>query len=103
MMLNQADRENFGSFAADRDGLAERREAERRRARVGAYVTFRSGAEELSCHIIDISSKGARLRLADVSALPKFFELHTPSGEAFLCEIIRRKSDHVGVEFLQRS
>ncbi len=102
-MLNQADRENVGVFAASRDGMAERREAERRRARVGAYVTFRTGAEELACHIIDISSKGARLRLADVSTLPKFFELHTPEGEAYLCEIIRRKSDYVGVEFLQSS
>jgi hypothetical protein len=97
-MLNQADRENVGVFAASRDGMTERR-----RARVGAYVTFRSGAEELACHIIDISSKGARLRLADVSTLPKFFELHTPEGEAYLCEIIRRKSDYVGVEFLQSS
>lgn len=102
-MLNQADKRNFGVIAASRDGLAERREAERRRAKVGAYITFRSGAEELACHIIDISSKGARLRSADVSTLPKFFELHTPGGEAYLCEIIRRKSDYVGVEFLQRS
>lgn len=102
-MLNQADRGNFGLYADGREGLAERREAERRKARVGAYITFGSGAEELECHIIDISTKGARLRSADVSTLPKFFELHTPAGEAFLCEIIRRKSDYVGVEFLQRS
>ena len=102
-MLNQADRGNFGLYTDSREGLPERREAERRKARVGAYITFRNGAEELACHIIDISTKGARLRAADVASLPKFFELHTPAGEAFLCEIIRRKSDYVGVEFLQRS
>ena len=102
-MLNQAGRANFGEFARRDDGLAERREAERRRARVGAYITFGSGAEEQSCQIIDISSRGARLRAADAASLPKFFELHAPGGEAYLCEIIRRKPDYVGVEFLQRS
>jgi hypothetical protein len=35
--------------------------------------------------------------------VPKFFELHTPEGEAYLCELKRRKADHIGVQFLERN
>ena len=41
--------------------------------------------------------------MADIENVPKFFELHTPEGEAFLCELKRRKADHIGVQFLERN
>ncbi len=101
-MLYQDNRGSFGVFASAPDGV-ERRDAERQRTRLSAYVTFPNGTEQRDCQILDISPKGARLRLADSSTLPKFFELHTPTGDAYLCEVKRRKAAYVGVEFLQSS
>ena len=45
----------------------------------------------------------ATIWLADIAGVPKFFELHTPEGEAYLCELKRRKADHIGVQFLERN
>ena len=106
MLLNQNDRAIHGAYGTARKESTgkhhdDRRGSERQQTRLGAFLIFRNGAEQMACQIIDMSPKGARLRVADSSTLPKFFELHTPDGEAFLCELKRRKPDHVGVEFLQ--
>jgi hypothetical protein len=83
--------------------LADRREADREQTHSGAYIVCQGNAGVLDCRILDLSPKGARLWVEDTAGVPKFFELHTPEGEAFLCELKRRKADHIGVEFLERT
>ena len=79
----------------------ERRAADRESANQSAYILYQN--RRLECEILDISSVGARIQLADTQDLPKFFELHTPDGAAYLCEMKRRKSDHIGVRFLRQT
>ena len=83
--------------------LPERREAEREEIHAGAYIVCQGQPNIMDCRILDLSDKGARIWLADTAGVPKFFELHTPEGEAYLCELKRRKADHIGVQFLQRT
>lgn len=78
--------------------LLDRRSAVREPANNGAYITFQN--QKMGCEILDISERGARIRVSDIDDLPKFFELHTVDGEAFLCEVKRRKPDEAGVQFL---
>jgi len=83
--------------------LLERREAEREQTHAGAYIVCQGGPGVMDCRILDLSPKGARIWVQDTAGVPKFFELHTPEGDAFLCELVRRKADHIGVQFLERT
>jgi len=83
--------------------LLDRRETDRDETHSGAYLVCQGSPSVMDCRILDLSSKGARIWVPDTAGIPKFFELHTPEGEAYLCELIRRKADHIGVQFLQRT
>lgn len=83
--------------------LLERRGEAREEAQSGAYIVCQGSPGVMDCRILDLSAAGARLWLADTASVPKFFELHTPEGEAYLCELKRRKADHIGVQFLERN
>jgi hypothetical protein len=83
--------------------LLEKREVAREQVQTGAYIVCHGSPGVMDCRILDLSPKGARLWLADTAGVPKFFELHTPEGEAYLCELTRRKTDHIGVQFLERT
>jgi hypothetical protein len=83
--------------------LPERREADREQTHSGAYLVCQGSPKVMDCRILDLSPKGARIWLPDTASVPKFFELHTPEGESYLCEMTRRKADHIGVQFLQRT
>lgn len=83
--------------------LKDRREVEREEAHSGAYIVCQGRPNVMDCRILDLSPRGARIWLTDIAGIPKFFELHTPDGEAYLCELVRRKADHIGVQFLERN
>lgn len=83
--------------------VPDRRQAAREESHSGAYIVCQGSPGVVDCRILDLSPKGARLWVEDTAGVPKFFELHTPEGEAFLCELKRRKADHIGVQFLQRT
>jgi len=88
---------------ASQKELLEKRATTREPARTGAYIVCHGGPGVMDCRVLDLSPAGARLWLADTAGIPKFFELHMPDGEAYLCELKRRKADHIGVQFLERS
>lgn len=79
----------------------DRRESDRDSTDQGAHIAFQNN--EMDCHLVDISVKGAQIRVANVASVPNFFELHTPAGESFLCEVKHRKQDTIGVQFLRHS
>jgi hypothetical protein len=92
------------SLAADYgfgQGSMERRVADRNASDQSAHIAFHNN--EMDCHLVDISMKGAQIRVANGNDVPNFFELHTPAGEAFLCEVKHRKQDTIGVQFLRHS
>lgn len=89
--------------ADENSELKDRRAVEREQTHAGAYIVCQGRPNVTDCRILDLSPKGARIWLSDTAGVPKFFELHTPDGEAFLCELIRRKADHIGVQFLERN
>ncbi|MDH3700745.1 MAG: PilZ domain-containing protein [Alphaproteobacteria bacterium] len=82
-------------------GPMERRDAERGSSDQNAHIAFQNS--EMDCQLVDISIKGAQIRVANGNEVPNFFELHTPAGEAFLCEVKHRKQDTIGVQFLRHS
>ena len=66
------------------------------------YITSPQNNQIVHCDILDLSGKGAKIRPTDVSQVPKFFELRMP-GQSYLCEVIRRKGQQLGVQFLQHA
>lgn len=82
-------------------GPTDRRESDRDSKDQSAHIAFQNN--EMDCHLVDISVKGAQIRVANGASVPNFFELHTPAGEAFLCEVKHRKQDTLGVQFLRHS
>lgn len=102
----------YADYAWPAADWPDRRRSERREVFEDAYIRYRcqdgwsGGQEKRQCLVLDQSEIGARLRLDDpeiLAELPKFFQLHTSEGVAYLCELKRRESDHVGVEFLHRA
>lgn len=98
MLVDQKVKGLFGKADQAGKSMPDRRSAIRESANSGAFITFQN--QKVGCEILDISDRGARVRVSDVNALPKFFELHTADGDAFLCEVKRRKADEAGVQFL---
>ncbi len=95
------------AYRPRRPRTSSRAEDDRRRARrtpldLTGYITTPQNNQIVHCDILDFSVKGARLRPTDVSQVPKFFELRMP-GQSYLCEVIRRKGEQLGVQFLQHA
>lgn len=80
----------------------DRRQAYRSDSDLTGYITSPQNNQIVHCDILDFSGTGARLRPTDVSQVPKFFELRMP-GQSYLCEVIRRKGQQLGVQFLQHA
>lgn len=60
-----------------------------------------TGQPDRACVVLDISSEGAKIVLADSSALPDRFELaFAASGPPRSCELIWRRGKVVGLKFV---
>jgi hypothetical protein len=80
----------------------DRRQLRRMDTELTGYITSPQNNQIVHCDILDFSAKGAKIRPTDVSQVPKFFELRMP-GQSYLCEVIRRKGQQLGVQFLQHA
>lgn len=87
---------------SSRHGLGDRRQARRTESDLTGYITTPQNNQIVHCDILDLSGKGAQIRPTDVTQVPKFFELRMP-GQSYLCEVIRRKGEQLGVQFLQHA
>lgn len=75
----------------------ERRKSPRHQVAVAGTITL-SGGETLSCVVMDISTRGARIRAS--SKLPNRFLLKIRSTALGLgCHVLWRHGDDVGVRF----
>lgn len=82
----------------------ERRMEQRRRVFRGAQLRFNRGYGAFECVVRNESESGARLQIADTSAVPAHFEL-VLNGEATgrLAHVRWRRADALGVQFEPRA
>jgi PilZ domain len=79
----------------------EERTSVRRRVLKGAIAAFNLRHSTIPCTIRDLSDTGCRVIGTDILRLPDTFELMLElDGLIMQCEVVRRKSDGVGVRFL---
>jgi hypothetical protein len=73
-----------------------------RRSRFTRRATLvERGHPDRTCVVLDISSEGAKIVLADSSALPNRFELaFVASGPPRSCKLIWRRGKVVGLKFV---
>ncbi len=82
-------------------GGVERRRAQRHRVLQKAYIIFNNRRSTLTCRVRDVSTYGARIKLADVAIVPRQFILYFPmDARERPCEMVWRGLDQIGVRFL---
>lgn len=78
----------------------DRRRRDRQTVLKGAVIVFNSGHCTLSCHILDMSDTGAKVRPSDVFLCPGEFVLQPRVGSARACEVVWRRNDKIGVRYI---
>jgi hypothetical protein len=82
---------------------ANHRRTQRRRALLGATITFNHGNSTVECLIRDISDSGARLAVPEAVTLPAAFELSIPrKNKRRPVQMLWRRADVVGVRFAEQ-
>jgi hypothetical protein len=80
--------------------MAEHRRASRQRALKGAQILLNQGASVIDCIVRDVSSTGARLKVASQLGIPEQFTLVVGLDDTRRqCRIAWRRADDIGVEF----
>ena len=78
-----------------------KRETRRQLHRRLAWITVDDGVSERECHVLDVSSGGARIASDDAMDVRDRFELTLVKGhQREKCEIIWRRGKTYGVKFL---
>lgn len=80
---------------------AERRESPRRKMLKACKIVFNNRQSVLDAVMVNLSEKGAKIRVNDPSHITKEFELTTVFGNNhFFCAIKWHNHEYVGVEFV---
>lgn len=75
----------------------------RRKVLKGASIITNNGSSTINCVIKDISSKGARLKMNEISLLPQQFDvLFITDGIKRHAKLIWHRSKEIGVEFIDK-
>ena len=79
-----------------------KREPRRQLHRRLAWISADNGVTEYECHVLDLSSGGARIATDDVLDVRDRFELTLVKGhhKRELCEVVWRRGRTYGVKFL---
>ena len=78
----------------------ERRQHERAHVLRRARIVYSRGWSILDCVVLDLSSGGARIKVAAMLGLPERFELRIDSGPGREAVVRYRGADVTGVEFV---
>ena len=76
------------------------RQGARRRVLKSALIVFNGGHCTLGCQILDLSDSGAMIRPSDIFLCPGEFVLQPRVGAARDCEVVWRRSDKVGLQYI---
>ena len=82
--------------------LDERRRQRRSRLLQRGTIVFRDGCCTRCCVVLDLSSTGAKLKLAALIGLPDRFELRLDNGLVRLAEVVHRAAGSMGIRFIDR-
>jgi hypothetical protein len=83
--------------------IGERRTSPRQRRMNGAKIIFNDNSSVINCVVVDLSPKGARLRLASPVGIPDCVDLRIDrNGACFTSKVAWRLANHIGVTFLGR-
>ena len=78
-----------------------KRETRRQLHKRLAWITADNGVSERECHVLDVSSGGARIASDDAMDVRDCFELTLVKGhKRELCEVIWRRGRTYGIKFL---
>jgi hypothetical protein len=81
--------------------MEERRSTKRWHAALKARILFNNRSSVLDCTVRDLSSTGARIYFADVSAVPPEFELEIPNrGMRAQSRLMWSRGANHGIMFL---
>ncbi|MCF1503391.1 MULTISPECIES: PilZ domain-containing protein [Afifella] len=80
----------------------EKRSEHRARALKSAKIVLNDRHSTIDCVVRDLSKGGAKLKVTNPVAVPESFELLLESDNVMLkAEVIWRKGDQVGVQFIR--
>ena len=88
----------FSSFLK-RGPLSERAEP-REPVHVRAQIVFDAGT--IDCLIRDVSNRGARLKVDNITAIPAHFDLAWSGGHRRPAKVRWRRKGEIGVSFVER-
>ena len=86
--------------AAAAPARSDRRRSPRKRTIRRASIVIDGKAGIMEGTILDMSETGAKIRPADITAMPPRFELRCGFGRTYRCEIVRRSAFYLGVQFV---
>lgn len=86
--------------AAAASARSDRRRSPRKRTIRRASIVIDGKAGIMEGTILDMSETGAKIRPADITAMPPRFELRCGFGRTYRCEIVRRSAFYLGVQFV---
>lgn len=78
----------------------ERRGEERRTVLKAGEIVFKRDFCLMNCVVLDLSSKGARVRPESPEDCPEIFLLRLNDLSCHVCSVIWREADQVGVTFV---
>jgi len=80
----------------------ERRAEPRRKVQLGCWLSALDGSGLTQCHALDFSAAGARVKLADLAAIPPTVcFLDMPSRLVYEARVAWRKAPEMGLQFLK--
>jgi hypothetical protein len=83
---------------------AERRTEHRRRILKGAVIKFNNGFGNLECVLRNLTSKGARISMAQTGGIPTQLQIHIAGERAPIEAVVQwRTSRDIGLSFLLRA
>ena len=87
-------------LAASHSNVRTHRGSDRKRTIGNATLVFDDGQSSMDCVVLDVSESGAKIRPADVKTLPENFEMRSASQTPYVCKVVRRKANYLGIQYV---
>ena len=82
--------------------IEERRKVPRNRTLKGGRIVTNDGHSTFDCTVRNHSDSGAKLVVASIIGIPRYFGLTMQDGRTYNCDTIWHTETEIGVRFLVR-
>jgi len=89
------------TVAQEKPAQQDKRDAPRLDLERPVQIVGLNGAP-VACTLSDVSKSGARLTVAEPSAIPDEFEIRFKDDLRKWCRVMRRSEKHIGIKFVHR-